>query len=98
LDLALALQHQPDMVLLDEPFGALDDVTRRAVLEFLEAYAKNQKGVVVSTHRVAAVAPALDRMTVLREGKVLLDKPRDALTDDADELSARYVATVLEAS
>ncbi len=99
LDLALALLHRPDVVLLDEPLGALDDVARARLLEFLEDYADAGHGVVVSTHRIDTFEPHLDRLTVLDGGSVVLDRRAQDLPDDAEgTLQERYVDMLLDVS
>jgi ABC-type multidrug transport system ATPase subunit len=95
LDLALALQHRPDLVLLDEPLSGLDDVSRAKTLEFLRAYA-DDNAVVVSTHRLTSLAPHLDRLTIVHDGSVVLDRPRAALdVDDPDALQDDYVDLIV---
>jgi ABC-type multidrug transport system ATPase subunit len=95
LDLALALQHRPDVVLLDEPLSGLDDVSRAKTLEFLRAYA-DDNAVVVSTHRLTSLAPHLDRLTIVHDGSVVLDRPRAALdVDDPDALQDDYVDLIV---
>lgn len=96
LDLALALQHRPDVVLLDEPLSGLDDVSRTKTLEFLRAYADQGNGVVVSTHRVTSLAPHLDRLTVMHDGAVIFDRQRATLEiDDPAALQTRYVDMIV---
>jgi ABC-2 type transport system ATP-binding protein len=97
LDLALALLHRPDVVLLDEPLGALDDVSRARLLDVLERYADGGRGVVVSTHRIGAFEPHLDRLTILDDGSVVLDRRAQQLPDGADRtLQERYVDLVID--
>ncbi|WP_255195678.1 ABC transporter ATP-binding protein [Halorarius litoreus] len=69
LDLALAVAREPDVLLLDEPLGALDDVTRDELVAFLADYRDAGHGVVVSTHDLAAFGPTVDRVTVVRDGR-----------------------------
>lgn len=96
LDLALALQHRPDVALLDEPLGALDDVSRTQLLSFLRDYADEGHGVIVSTHRAASFAPHLDRLTVLHDGVVISDRDRDAIDAETPEaVQTRYVDMIL---
>lgn len=71
LDLALAAARRPDVILLDEPLGALDDVTMANLVAFLVEYRDAGHGVVVSTHDLDAFAGAVDRVTVLRDGRRL---------------------------
>jgi len=51
LDLALALLKRPEYLLLDEPLGALDDVSKAQLLGFLDAYVDDGHAVVVSRGR-----------------------------------------------
>lgn len=96
LDLALALLGRPDVVVLDEPLGALDDVSTARILPFLASYCDEGHAVVVSTHQADAFEPYLDRVTVLYEGQVLDDRDRTTLDLGADEsLQSRYVDAVL---
>jgi len=99
LDLALALLGRPDVVLLDEPLGALDDVSRARLLDFLDAYAEDGHGVVVSTHRISAFEPSLTRVSILTEGLVALDRPVDDLpVEEGERLQDRYVEMVRDAT
>lgn len=101
LDLALAFLDRPDVVLLDEPLAALDDVSRDRFREFVADYCDAGHAVVVSTHRVTAFEPVLDRLTVVHAGTVIEDR-RGASLDgtDGDEaggaqsLQATYVDLV----
>ncbi len=98
LDLALALIKQPDVLLLDEPLGALDDVSKERLLAFLERYVEAGNTVLVSTHHVSAFADSLDRVTVMHRGRVLLDDWIEAVElDGHDSLQAYYVAAILAA-
>ena len=96
LDLALALLKRPDYLLLDEPLAALDDVSKERLLDFLSAYAGDAT-VLVSTHHVGDFEPYTDRLTVMHEGRVVLDaRLEDIDLDGHDSLQAYYVALVRE--
>ena len=97
LDLALALLKQPDVLLLDEPLGALDDVSKVRLLSFLGDYAAMGNTILVSTHHVSRFEPLLDRVTVMHDGEVVLDSaPEDVDLGDADGIQEFYVQAVLE--
>jgi ABC-2 type transport system ATP-binding protein len=96
LDLALALLSRPEYLLLDEPLDALDDVTAARLLSFLADYAE-ENAVFVSTHRVGAFSPYVDRVTVVHAGRVLLDLPRTGIDLDGRTLQKYYVDRVLAA-
>jgi sulfonate transport system ATP-binding protein len=74
--LARALVSRPRVLLLDEPFGALDALTRLEMHKLLEGiWRKRQFTTVLITHDVAEAVALADRVIVLREGAIALDIP-----------------------
>ncbi|MFT4922136.1 MAG: ABC-2 type transport system ATP-binding protein [Haloarculaceae archaeon] len=97
LDLALALLKRPSYLLLDEPLGALDDVTTERLLSFLAEYVASDATILVSTHQVADFEQYLDRVTVVDDGEVILDRDPGTLDlGSRDSLQEYYVEMVLE--
>lgn len=94
LDLALALVKKPAVLLLDEPLGALDDVSKAQLLELLNRYA-GEHTVLVSTHEVSEFAPDVDRITVLHRGELVLDREVAAIDLGEKSLQSYYVDAVL---
>ena len=68
-----ALANRPDLLLADEPTGALDTAASRAVIELLTAQHDAGQTIVMVTHDLD-VADAADRMIHLRDGLVLADQ------------------------
>ena len=92
--LARALAADPLVMLMDEPFGALDPITRERLQgEFLRLQQAVRKTVVFVTHDVDEAIKLGDRIAVLREGGVLAqyDTPDAILARPADEFVARFV-------
>jgi sulfonate transport system ATP-binding protein len=74
--LARALVSQPKLLLLDEPFGALDALTRLEMQSLVETVWLEQKfTAVLVTHDVAEAVALADRVIVLDDGVVALDMP-----------------------
>src|SRR5262249_41824783 len=92
--LARALAADPPLMLMDEPFGALDPVTRdRPQLEVLRPHAEVRKTVIFVTHDIDEAIKLGDRIAIMREGGVLAqyDTPDRLLAHPADDFVARFV-------
>jgi sulfonate transport system ATP-binding protein len=78
LALARALVREPDLLLLDEPFGALDALTRLKMQALLaELCAAHRPAVLLVTHDVEEALMLADRVLVLADGAFMLNEPVD---------------------
>jgi osmoprotectant transport system ATP-binding protein len=85
---ARALGADPDVLLMDEPFGAIDPITRdRLQNEFLRLQAELRKTIVFVTHDIDEAIKMGDRIAILREQSVIaqLDTPERILANPADD-------------
>jgi ABC-2 type transport system ATP-binding protein len=73
LALALALQHDPELVLLDEPTAALDPVARRGVHAIVERLRAAGKTVLLTTHYIEEAEKLCDRVLMIRSGRLVAD-------------------------
>lgn len=91
---ARALAAEPQLMLLDEPFGALDPVTRDKLQQsFLEIRRRLALTAIFVTHDMIEALLIADRIAVMREGDLVqVGSPRDLLRSPADE----YVERLLE--
>lgn len=84
VSLGRTLFYNPDIILMDEPFSALDYFTRQGLQRtLLELYAEEQKTVIFVTHDVEEALLLGDRVFIMKEGaiesivQVELSRPRD---------------------
>jgi osmoprotectant transport system ATP-binding protein len=92
--LARAMAADPPLMLMDEPFGALDPITRvRLQDEFLRLHREIRKTVIFVTHDIDEAIKMGDRIAILREGGVLAQyaTPDVLLARPADDFVARFV-------
>jgi osmoprotectant transport system ATP-binding protein len=92
--LARALAADPPLLLMDEPFGALDPITRfRLQTELRRLHREVGKTVIFVTHDVDEAIQMGDRIAILREGGVLAqyDTPDAILAHPADDFVAQFV-------
>jgi sulfonate transport system ATP-binding protein len=96
--LARALVREPQLLLLDEPFGALDALTRIKMHALLaDLCRRHQPGVLLVTHDVDEAITLADRILVLRDGQfaydatVDLDPPREPTRPGFSELRRRLL-------
>jgi osmoprotectant transport system ATP-binding protein len=91
---ARALAADPPLMLMDEPFGAIDPINRaRLQDEFLRLQERVRKTVVFVTHDIDEAIKMGDRIAILREGGTLAqyDTPARILINPADEFVAKFV-------
>ena len=73
--LSRLLLRQPNILLLDEPTAAIDDVSEKQLIENLKGWL-GQKTLVIATHR-RAVLELVDRIIVVHDGKIVMDGPKE---------------------
>ena len=80
--IARALVHQPQMLLLDEPSNALDLAAQRELREILRGVAAGT-GLVMVTHHLADILPEIDRVVMMRAGRIFADGSKKELLQAA---------------
>jgi ABC-2 type transport system ATP-binding protein len=71
--LAAALLHNPDLVLLDEPFSGLDVGSSLVLRSLIEELARRGKAVLLSSHEMETVEKLCARVVILHRGRVVAD-------------------------
>ena len=91
---ARALAADPPLMLMDEPFGAIDPINRDHLQnEFLRLQAEIRKTIVFVTHDIDEAIKMGDKIAILREGGILAqyDSPDAILANPADDFVAQFV-------
>jgi glycine betaine/proline transport system ATP-binding protein len=96
--LARALAAGTEILLMDEPFGALDPLTRREMQDHLLGLQRRfHKTIVFITHDLDEALRLGDRIAILNEGRVVqVGRGREILEHPADDYVARFVSVVTE--
>ena len=77
--IARALVHKPKMLLLDEPTNALDLAAQRDLRLVLRRVAQSGTGILMVTHHLADILPEMQRVIMMRDGRIVADGHRDQL-------------------
>jgi iron complex transport system ATP-binding protein len=91
--IARALVHEPQTLLFDEPSNALDIAAQLQLRDTMRGLAKSGLGILLVTHHVSEIIPEMERVVLLREGRVLADGPRSSVLT-AEHLSNLFGVTV----
>ena len=104
--IARALAYDPEVLLMDEPFAALDAMTRENMqIQLAEIWAKTKKTIIYVTHNVAEAVYLADKVVVMspHPGQIReivvndLARPRDALSPEFVDIQ-RHLTSLLMAS
>ena len=87
--IARALVHRPRQLLLDEPSNALDLAAQRELRETLRRLAQEGTGLVLVTHHLGDILPEIERIILMRAGRIVADGPREEMLTEA-RLSALF--------
>ena len=82
LEIATALSHHPDILILDEATSGLDPVIRNEILDiFLKFIQDENHTIILSTHITSDLEHIADKIVFLDQGKIVLDQDRDEIID-----------------
>ncbi|MHB1575231.1 MAG: ABC transporter ATP-binding protein [Candidatus Dormibacteria bacterium] len=96
--LITALQHRPDLLVLDEPSSGLDPLGQQTFLALLREAREDGRTVFLSSHVLDEVRRSCDRVGIIREGRLETVAPVDQLRDMAHhEVELRFAGAVTAA-
>jgi iron complex transport system ATP-binding protein len=79
--IARALVHDPKTLLFDEPSNSLDVFAQHGLREAMRSLAQSGIGIVLVTHHLSDVIPEIDRVVLMRNGKIQADGRKDDLLE-----------------
>lgn len=90
-----ALAADPDIILMDEPFSALDPISREQLQDdIIDLQKKIRKTIVFVTHDMDEAIKIADRIAIMREGEVIqLDTPENILRNPVDDFVRGFIGT-----
>jgi len=90
LSILLAIAHEPELLVLDEPVASLDPIARRQFLQQLvELAADEQRSIIFSTHIVNDVERVANRVWMLRQGELVYQGDLDSLKESIARVNLR---------
>jgi len=94
--LARALAVDPDILLMDEPFSALDPLIRREMQgELVQLQRKYRKTIIFVTHDLTEALTLGDRIAIMKSGRIVqLGTPTEILLNPADDYVAAFTADI----
>ncbi len=95
IGLVIALQHRPELLILDEPTAGLDPLVQRAFYELVREAQAEGRTVFLSSHILSEVERTCDRVAIVREGRLVRTGRVDTLRDIAHhQVELRFVDSV----
>ncbi len=93
IQLVGTLLHEPDLVILDEPFSGLDPINQQLFKDVLAGYKQEGRTVLFSTHVMEQAEKLCDHVCLISHGKVVLDGDLAAIKREEGGNSYRLVAS-----
>ena len=87
VSLALAMGHDPELLILDEPTSGLDALVRREFLESMVDRAAEGKTVFLSSHQIHEVERVADVVAIMRQGKLIVVDRLEKLKAETAEIT-----------
>lgn len=85
LQFVITVLHEPDLIILDEPFSGLDPVNTNLIKDEIYRLAQNGATIIFSTHRMEQVEEICNRIVLVNKGKKILDGSVNAVKQEFKE-------------
>jgi ABC-2 type transport system ATP-binding protein len=94
IGLAMAMLHDPDIYILDEPMSGLDPLGRRLVADLIQGIHQSGKTIFFSSHILSDIERLCDRVGILHQGRLLFCGPLDDFVEGKDSLETAFVELI----
>ena len=95
--LALALLHNPPVLMLDEPFEGIDPASAESIRQLLHSVARRGIAILLTSHILPLVDRTSDRIMMIRGGRLVWDSKESGLPESAEKLYFELVEQPAEA-
>ncbi len=85
LQFVITVLHEPDLIILDEPFSGLDPINANLIKDEIYRLAQNGTTIIFSTHRMEQVEEICDHIALVNKGKKILDGTVQGIKQDFKE-------------
>ena len=96
VSLAAALIHDPELLILDEPFEGIDPVSSRLIKDNLKAMVKKGKTVFMTSHILDIVEKLCDNIAIINKGKLIFQGATDSIKEKYKDEKNKETFTDLE--
>lgn len=96
LNLAAALVHEPKILILDEPFSALDFPSIQKLSKLLRKIASEGGEILIASHQYEVIADVCNKFALIENGKILFNLPMNELKERARKIAGGSVKNFLE--
>ncbi len=93
VQIAQALIHDPDIIILDEPFSGLDPVNAQVLKDIIAEKIKQSKIVIFSSHQMSYVEEFCDEITLIDQGRIILSDSLDKIKKEMGNHRIRIKAS-----
>ena len=83
LEIARAMIHNPQLILLDEPLVGIDPITVSELKAMISSLRDRGIGILITDHNVRETLPIIERAYLIFDGRILVDGSSKALLEDA---------------
>lgn len=97
IGMIIALLHNPDVLILDEPFSGLDPAASRILIHFLNAWLNPNRAILVSSHNLNYVEQLATHVAVIHERRLVFNDRLSAFLNDGSGVIDQTLFRILKA-